>query len=100
MKELARMTVAETRLFFRDPAAWIVSLLLPTLILVGLGIIPGLHTLEVVGGYRFIDVFVSSLVVMTLAVLGLNSMPIRLATYREKGVLRRLSTTPVKPATL
>jgi ABC-2 type transport system permease protein len=98
MTALAKMMVVETKLFFRDTGTWIVSLLLPTVILVALGIIP--ITGEVVGGYRFIDIFVPSLVVMTLAMLGVNTLPIRLATYREKGVLRRLSTTPVKPATL
>src|SRR3954447_24834357 len=98
MTELTRFMVVETKLFFRDSGTWIVSLLLPTIILAVLGMIriPG----EVVGGFRFIDVFVPSLVVMTLAMLGVNTLPIRLATYREKGVLRRLSTTPVKPATL
>src|SRR4051794_33343398 len=98
MIELTRIMVVETKLFFRETSTWIVSLLLPTLILVVLGSIhiPG----EGAGGPRFIDVFVPSLVVMTLAMLGVNTLPIRLATYREKGVLRRLSTTPIKPATL
>ena len=49
------------------------------------------------GGLRFIDVFVPSLVVISVATLGIQTLPIRLATYREKGVLRRLSTTPAHP---
>jgi ABC-2 type transport system permease protein len=49
------------------------------------------------GGLRFIDVFVPSLVVITLGTLGIQTLPIRLATYRERGFLRRLSTTPAHP---
>lgn len=101
MTRLARIMVVETKLFFRDTSTWVVSLLLPTVILGVLGTISVVRVpSEAFGGYRFIDVFVPSLVVMTLAMLGVNTLPIRLATYREKGVLRRLSTTPVKPATL
>ncbi|MFC0627982.1 ABC transporter permease [Kribbella deserti] len=32
-----------------------------------------------------------------LSMLGLATLPTVLATYREKGILRRLSTTPVRP---
>jgi ABC-2 type transport system permease protein len=35
-----------------------------------------------------------------LAVLALNALPATLASYREKGILRRLSTTPVAPSQL
>src|SRR4029079_3761567 len=52
------------------------------------------------GGLRFIEVFVPSLVVITLGTLGIQTLPIRLATYRERGVLRRLSTTPAHPLRL
>src|SRR6476620_6732128 len=101
MAKLARIMIVETKLFFRDTGTWLVSLLLPTLILVALGAISAVRVPSpAFGGHRFIDVFVPSLVVMTLAMLGVNTLPIRLATYREKGVLRRLSTTQVKPATL
>ena len=52
------------------------------------------------GGLRFIDVFVPSLVVITVGTLGIQTLPVRLATYREKGVLRRLATTPAHPMRL
>jgi ABC-2 type transport system permease protein len=98
---LARITAVEAKLFFRETGTWIISLLLPSIILVALGAIAAVREPSpAFGGHRFIDVFVPSLVVMTLALLGVNTLPIRLATYREKGVLRRLSTTPVKPSTL
>ncbi|ONI71552.1 ABC transporter [Kribbella sp. ALI-6-A] len=35
-----------------------------------------------------------------IALLGMATLPMILAGYREKGVLRRLSTTPVKPVKL
>jgi ABC-2 type transport system permease protein len=99
--ELKKFTAVEAKLFFRDPAAWIVALVLPTGILLILGSLPGLRTPdESFGGQRFIDVFAPSLLVVTLTTLGLNAMPTRLAAYRDKGVLRRLSTTPVHAGTL
>lgn len=100
MTRLAKMAAVETKLFFREPATWIVSLLLPTTILLVLGaLVPGRPD-KAFGGQRFIDFYVPSLVVITLATLGVNTLPIRLTTWREKGVLRRLSTTPIRPATL
>jgi ABC-2 type transport system permease protein len=91
----------EAKLFLREPGTPFVVVLLPTVILVILGIVLSPHRPEpFLGGQRFIDVFVPSMVVITLAVLGVNTMPARLVKYRQKGVLRRLSTTPVGPAAL
>lgn len=101
MIQLTKIALVEAKLLFREPGTWMSAVLLPAVILIILGAIPGLRTPdEIFGGQRFIDVFVPSLVVMTLAILGANTLPIRLATYREKGILRRLSTTPVNPALL
>jgi ABC-2 type transport system permease protein len=101
MKNLAKITFVETKLFFREPSAWMIALLLPTIVLLILGALPSLRTpQEVFGGQRFIDVFLPSLMVITVATLGVNTLPMRLAAQREKGVLRRLSTTPVQPALL
>lgn len=101
MNPTLKMALVETKLLWREPGTWLTGVLLPVFILVVLGAIPALRTpAETFGGQRFIDLFVPSLVVMSLATLGANTMPLRLASYREKGVLRRLATTPVNPAAL
>lgn len=101
LRNLAKLALVETKLFFRDPATWVVALLLPTFVLLVLGALPSLRTpQEMFGGQRFIDIFLPSLMVITLATLGVNNLPLRLSSQRERGVLRRLSTTPLNPALL
>lgn len=101
MNSLMRLTAVELKLFFREPATWFLTLVLPTLILVLVGAIPGLREADAdLGGRRFIDFYVPTMIAMALAILGVNTLPLRLAGYRERGVLRRLSTTPVDPAKL
>jgi ABC-2 type transport system permease protein len=101
MNEMLALIRIEAKLLFREPIAWLAAVALPSAILLIFGTLyskqgpdPGL------GGLRFIDVFVPSLVVITVGTLGIQTLPIRLATYREKGVLRRLSTTPAHPMRL
>ncbi|RDI25480.1 ABC transporter permease [Lentzea flaviverrucosa] len=91
----------EARLFVRDRLNSLFALVFPSVLLLVLGAIPALRTPdENFGGQRFIDSYVSALVVFTLAFIGLQRLPAVVATYREKGVLRRLSTTPMHPARL
>jgi ABC-2 type transport system permease protein len=97
---LAQLTLNETRLFFREPGVWLLTILLPTFILVAIGLVFGTASDPELGGRRWIDIFAPSMVVMTLATLGVNTLPGRLVKYREKGVLRRLSTTPASPRSL
>src|SRR5262245_48216339 len=101
MNEMRSLLVTETRLLFRDPITWLAAIALPTVILLIFGTLFGPPKPDpALGGLRFVDVFVPSLVVITVATLGIQTLPIRLATYREKGVLRRLSTTPSHPMRL
>jgi len=53
-----------------------------------------------IGGRRVIDIYVSIAVVLTLAMVAIQFAPAVLAAYRERGVLRRLATTPVSPLKL
>ena len=79
---------------------WLLTILLPTIVLVVVGLVFGVEPDPALGGRRWIDIFAPSMVVMTLAILGVNLLPARLVKYREKGVLRRLSTTPASPRSL
>jgi ABC-2 type transport system permease protein len=88
----------ELRLFFRDPASIIVTLALSPVILVILGSIPSFREPgEDLGGLRVIDVYVPIMITMAMAMIGVNALPTMLVTYRERGILRRLSTTPARP---
>ena len=101
MNTFAKITATETKLFLRTPLMGIAGLLLPTAVLLAVGAIPGMtEPSPAAGGYRFIDAWVPSLIVVTLATLALQSIPGVVATYREQGVLRRLATTPAHPANL
>ncbi|MFK0210664.1 MULTISPECIES: ABC transporter permease [unclassified Streptomyces] len=91
----------ELRLFGREPAALFWVMLSPTVLLVVLGLIPSFREAsEDLGGRRVIDVYVPVAVLFALIMAGLQAMPPVLAAYRERGILRRMSTTPVRPATL
>ncbi|SEF30212.1 ABC-2 type transport system permease protein [Amycolatopsis pretoriensis] len=101
MNTFAKITATEAKLFLRTPVMGIAGLLLPTAVLLAVGAIPGMtEPSPATGGARFIDAWVPSLIVVSLAMLALQSIPGAVATYREQGVLRRLATTPVHPVNL
>jgi len=100
MKEMRALIAVEAKLLFRDPITWLAAIALPSAVLLIFGSLFKAEPDPALGGQRWIDLFVPSLLVITLGTLGIQTLPIRLATYREKGVLRRLSTTPAHPARL
>jgi ABC-2 type transport system permease protein len=53
MKSLLKILLVETKLFFREPAAWVIALLLPPFVLLVLGSLPSLRSpQELFGGQR------------------------------------------------
>ncbi|MEO3972312.1 ABC transporter permease [Streptomyces sp. CAU 1734] len=92
---------AEARLFLREPASlfWIVAF--PTLPLCVLGAIPSNREHSAgPGGLRVVDLYVPVAVLLAVLMAGLQSMPPVLTGYRERGILRRMSATPVRPSSL
>lgn len=101
MKEFASLLRVETKLFLREPATLAFTLILPLglMLIFGLGFKgspapanPGQHDQPT---------FLPALaLVIAVGMLGFFALPSVLGSYREKGILRRLSTTPVHPARL
>ncbi len=85
----------EGKLFLREPVMLFWGMLFPVALLVIIGAASGNKHEKSLGGLRFIVVYTPTVMVFTLAILALNALPGALATYRDKGYLRRLSTTPV-----
>jgi ABC-2 type transport system permease protein len=96
---LSKTTWVELKLFFRDPAAAFFTLALPVLLLVlnGAG---GNDPDPNLGGAGAIDVLVPGYIALVIATLGLMQLPAVLAGYRERGVLRRLEATPIRPGVI
>src|SRR5262249_1690281 len=96
---LRRLTITEFKLFMRERAGPIWAVAFPIILLVIFGAIPSFRKPTAsLGGYTPLDVYVPILIVFSMALATVILMPMVLAGYRERGVLRRLQTTPAGPA--
>lgn len=98
---MRKLLLAETRLFLREPVGVFFALAFPSILIGILGNVPDFGTAEPdLGGLRVIDLYVTIAITLILGMLALQLAPQTLATYRERGILRRMATTPVHPAKL
>lgn len=96
----------QARLFLREPASVFFALVFPALLLVAVGLaIPGMR--EPIGegplagsGIRPVDLYATAVLALAVGTVALTTYPQVFAIYREKGVLRRLRTTPVHASRL
>jgi len=96
MRAVRMLTWTEIKLFLREPSAVFFSLALPVLLLVVFGGIDdgsgpsGAFAASAVPGYAS----------MILATTALMYLPVVVSAYRDQGILRRLSATPVTAKTV
>jgi ABC-2 type transport system permease protein len=91
----------EARLAWRQPAGLIAGVGVSLLLLIIFGEIPRLQESSAqLGGLSAFDVYVPILIAFVIGVLALTYLPGPLVSYREQGILRRRSTTPVPPSWL
>jgi len=97
MKSLLKMTWIETKLFLREPVGAFFTLIFPLMMLFLFGSIYGNVPTQYFGGRGTVDISVPAYTAMIIATTSLLGLTITMAAYREKGVLRRLRTTPISP---
>jgi ABC-2 type transport system permease protein len=97
MKGLWKLTWMESRLFLREPVGAFFTLAFPLMMLFLFGSIYGNEPSPLFNGRGTIDISIPAYTAMIIATSGLMSINITMASYREKGILRRLRTTPASP---
>lgn len=101
MRALGELTWVEVKLFAREPLTVLFVLVLPLIVLYILnGVFGNDATPEVYGGVGPIDFYTPAYVALVVATVGVLSMPVHLAGYREHGVLRRFRASAMPTATL
>jgi ABC-2 type transport system permease protein len=94
-----KIVLNEGRIALRAPLGIALGIGMPMIILVIFGSLPAFHkSKSVLHGLTYFDVYMPILIALSLAGIALFSLTIALPTYRQQGILRRLSTTPAPPA--
>jgi ABC-2 type transport system permease protein len=93
------LLLTEAKLAWREPLGLIWGLVFPVLLFVVFGLIPAFsEPLPTAGGLTLLSIYVPVLIAFALAMLALVGLAASLSSYREQGVLRRMSTTPIPPS--
>jgi ABC-2 type transport system permease protein len=96
-----KLLLNESRLAWRIPIGIGMGLGLPLLLLVVFGIIPGTRQAQsIFGGVSYFTLTFPILLALTILTVSIGVLPRSLIKYRETGILRRLSVTPVRPGWL
>ncbi len=97
MRGFVNLVAQEMKLFLRDPVMAFFSLVLPPAIMLFFGFLFGNAPNPQFGGLGTVDASVPAYVGMVIGLTAFLSLPITLATYRERGILRRYRATPMSP---
>jgi ABC-2 type transport system permease protein len=95
MGALAALTWIEGKLFAREPLNAVFSLAFPPIVLLVLAGVFGQEPDPDLGGVGGVDYYVPAYVAVVIAAVGLMGVPVHVAAYRERGVLRRFRASSV-----
>jgi len=100
MNALRKLIAVQAKLFFREPAAFFFTLILPAFLLIIFGAIFG-NTPDPRFNSKlgYIDAEVPGITAIIIATVALMGIPISTAEEREKQILRRYRATPLSPIT-
>ena len=102
MSVLTKLTASEAKVFLRDPAAPLTVVGIPLGLLLVFGLMPDANKPDpAFGGQSALATVIAPMAItVLLAMLAFTLFPNALGTYREKGLLKRLSASPVPPSRL
>lgn len=101
MEGIGKLTLVETRLFLREKLALLGVFAIPVGLVAGFGLIPGFGKAQKSLHHQIGTEYIAAVgVAIMLVSIGLQGVPMVIAQYRERGILRRLGVTPVRPLTL
>jgi ABC-2 type transport system permease protein len=89
----------EAKLLLREPLLVFWGVAFPLVLLTVMGL-AGRKPDPDLGGFSLVQTYVPVLISLTFTIMGVSALPTALATYRERGVLKRFATTPVRPSWL
>lgn len=96
MRAVRKATLLEIRLFARDPLTLVFTLALPVVVLYVLGAVfgntPDPHMYR---GFGPMDYYVPAYVGLTIASMGVVGLPVHLAGYVERGILKRFRASNI-----
>lgn len=101
MEGFGKLALVETRLLLREKAALLGVFAVPVGLVIGFGMIPGFGQAQKgLSGQMGTEYIAALGVALVLIIIGLQGIPMVVAQYRERGILRRLGVTPVRPLTM
>lgn len=96
-----KLTATELKLLLRAPAALFWGVGFPLAGWIVIGLIPGTgKPVSALGGASVQETYLPIVITFTVVMLGVQFLPVTLVSYRERGILRRMFTTPVTPQKL
>jgi ABC-2 type transport system permease protein len=97
MRALTKTTWVELKLFTREPMTVLFTFAIPFVVLFVLGGVFGNRPADpqVYRGFGILNYYVPAYVALVVAAIGLIALPVHLASYRERGVLRRFRASSI-----
>ncbi|MFG3707189.1 ABC transporter permease [Micromonospora sp. NPDC047670] len=102
MVTLSKITRVEAKLFLRDPVGAFFAVAFPALLILVLGLaMPGFREpADELDGRLPLEAYLPITMMLAIATVTLMTLLNVVGSYRERGILRRLSTTPVSPTAM
>jgi ABC-2 type transport system permease protein len=91
MRTLIKLTWVETKLFIREPVTVVFTLALPIIFLFVMGGVFGnIPDASIYRGVGAMDYYMPAYYALVMMAIGTVALPVHLAGYRDRGILRRL----------